>query len=276
VRVAAAVCAAAAAVVAAPAQAQTLEPPPPLGPQAPAYPPPTYVPGEPTSGPMTGSTASGPRNADDEKKDSGLGLEWVWIDADLGGAYVGLDSINKSNLQIQSTKSGGVQGSVAAGVRLLFFTLGLRARDLFLSNLSLWELDGEAAFHTRIDHFDPYIGVRGGYAFNGSLGSGATEAFNGATPSGVSLHGWNVGPMLGCEYYFNHFVSVGLELNVEFLFLERPPVQPPAALTDPALQMGLTPMQMQQAQQLATAYRASGSSVGFGAIGSVRILGVHF
>ena len=60
-----------------------------------------------------------------------------------------------------------------AGVRLLFFTLGARARDLQLSGFNLWELDGEAAFHIRIWRIDPYFGVRGGYAFVGSLGSGA-------------------------------------------------------------------------------------------------------
>jgi hypothetical protein len=265
-------CAAGAAVLVAgaPARAQSLEPPPPLSPQAPGYPPPAYVPGDATTGPMTLS-----RNSDDEHKDSGLGLEWVYLDADVGAAYVGLDSLNSSNLQLQATKSGGPTFSAAAGIRLFFLTIGLRARDMVLTNMSLWELNGEVALHTRLDHFDPYIGLRGGYAFDGSLSSGAGQAFQGQSPTGISVHGWNVGPMLGFDYYFNHFLSLGIDINAEFLFLERPPVEPPAALTNPALQTALTPAQRQQAQQLATAYKESGSSVGFGGEGSLH-LGVHF
>jgi hypothetical protein len=249
---------AAAGLYALPAHAQNLEPPPPLSQPAPGYPSPGYVPGAATSGPMTAR-----RNADDESKDSGLGLEWVWLTADVGAAYVGLDSLNSSKLELQTTKSSGPSFSVGAGVRLLFLTVGVRARDLLLSNLSLWEVNGEVAFHTRIDHVDPYFGFRGGYAFDGSLGSGTVQEINGSSPS-LSVHGWNVGPFLGCDYYFNHYLSVGLELNVEFLFLQRPPVVnlPPAFLAQ------LTAEEKQ-------AYQESGSSVGFGANGAAHI-GLHF
>lgn len=251
-----------------PALAQTLEPPPPLSPQTPGSPTPAYVPGDATTGPMTPS-----RGADDEKKDSGLGLEWVYLDADIGAAYVGLDSLNSNNLQIQSKGRAGPTFSAAAGVRLLFLTIGVRARDLVFSDLSLWELNGEIALHTRLDHFDPYIGLRGGYAFDGSLSGGAVQAFQGGTPSGVNVHGWNVGPMIGCDYYFNHFLSLGIDVNAEFLFLERPPAQLPAALANPPVP--LNPMQQMQLQQLQTAYKESGSSVGFGGEGSLHF-GVHF
>jgi hypothetical protein len=250
-----------------PGRAQSLEPPPPLSQPAPGYPSPTYVPGDATSGPMTG-----PRNADDERKDSGLGLEWVWLQPIVGATYVGLDSFNSSNLQLQTTKSAGAEVGVAGGVRLLFLSLGISARDLLLNEMSLWELDADVAFHTRVDHVDPYFGLRGGYSFDGSLGSGAGEAFDGASPSGISLHGWNAGLIVGCDYYFNHYVSLGIEAGVQFLFLQRPPVQPPAILTNPP--PGLTPAQQQQAQALAQAYRESGSSVGFGADGTLH-LGLH-
>jgi hypothetical protein len=238
-----------------PAFAQDLQPPPPMSaPSTPStpYSPTPYSPGA-TSGPVYG-------NANDEPKDSGLGLEWVWINADIGVDYTSMDSLSSSNLGIQKASSFGPAVGVGAGVRLLFFTLGARVRDLQLSDFSLWEVNGEAAFHIRIDHVDPYFGVRGGYAFVGTLSSDAVAS--GA--SDFSVHGFNAGLMFGFDYYFNHLFSVGLDGNPEFLFLQRPPI---VSLT-PAQQMFLN------AQQLA-AYQQSGSSVGFGFAGTAHF-GVHF
>ena len=199
----------------------------------------------------------------------------MWLGADVGASYVALDSFNANKLQIQTTKSGGPAFSVGAGVRLLSLTLGLRARELDLSDFSLWELDAEIALHSRIDRLDPYVGVRGGYAFDGSLSSGATQAVNGTSPSGVSVHGENVGLALGCDYYFNHFFSLGVDLNGEVLILERPPATPPSALTNPAVLMLLSPADQAKAQAAAQVYRESGSSVGMGLTGAAH-LGLHF
>ena len=151
------------------ASAQDLEAPPPMAtsPSAPAYSP----------------------NASDQSQDSGLGLEWVYLNADVGGAYTNMQSFSESNLAIQQASSQGAAFGVGAGVRLLFFTIGARARDLQLSNFNLWELDGEAAFHIRIWRIDPYFGVRGGYAFVGSLGSGAVSVASGGSASDVSVPG---------------------------------------------------------------------------------------
>lgn len=258
-----------AALSASPASfAQDLQPPPPMSapgpgtpyaqgpyaapPNAPYSPISPYSPGA-TSGPVYG-------NANDESKDSGLGLEWVWINADIGVDYTSMNSVSSSNLQIQKASSFGPAFGIGAGVRLLFFTAGVRVRDLQLTDFSLWEVNGEAAFHMRIDHVDPYFGVRGGYAFVGTLSSDAVA--NGA--SDFSVHGFNAGLMFGFDYYFNHLISVGLDGNPEFLFLQRPPVVslPPAVLAQ------LTPQQQ-------TAYQQSGSSVGFGFAGTAH-LGVHF
>jgi hypothetical protein len=207
-------------------------------------------------------------NAQDESKDSGLGLEWVWLNADVGVSYIGLDSLNSNNFQIQNTKSVGPAFGAGVGVRLLFLTVGVRARDVPLSALNLWELDGEIAMHTRIDRLDPYIGVRGGYAFDGSLSSGAVQAVQGQSPPGFSVHGWNVGPMLGCDYYFSHYFSLGLDLSAEFLFLQRD--KPPLPANFNSL-----PAPVQMAYTNSPVYQASGTSVGFGGAAAAH-LGVHF
>jgi hypothetical protein len=230
------------------ASAQDLEPPPPMAP-APAYPPPAASP------------------PSDEGQDSGLGLEWVYLNADAGFGYTNMSSLSETTLAIQKTSSAGGAFGVGAGVRLLFFTVGARARDLQLSAFNLWELDGEAAFHIRIWRIDPYFGVRGGYAFVGKLDSGSVGVAAGGSSSDVSVHGVNIGPMFGIDVYASKLISVGIDANMEFLFLKRPPAPLPAGVT--TADIAMLPPQQQQLYQL------SGSSVGLGVVGTAH-LGVHF
>ncbi|MGH7271333.1 MAG: hypothetical protein ACREJ3_12970, partial [Polyangiaceae bacterium] len=184
----------------------------------------------------------------DESEDSGLGLEWVYINGGAGFGYTNMASFSATNLAVQKASSSGPSFDIGAGVRLLFFTVGLRARDLVLSDFNLWELDGEAAFHMRIWHLDPYLGIRGGYATVGSFNGGALAG----SSADVSVHGFNVGPMFGMDYYFSSLVSLGAEVNAELLFLQRP--QPPLP---PGVTQADVAMLPPQDQQL---YKVSGSS----------------
>lgn len=185
------------------------------------YPP---APGNPSNQPP-------PPASSDESQDSGLGLEWVWLNADAGFGYVNMASFSESNLSIQKNSSSGPAFGIGAGVRLLFLTAGVRARDLQLSAFNLWEIDGEAALHMRIWRIDPYFGARGGYAFVGSLDSSSVQTAAGTQPSDVAVHGFNVGAMVGIDYYFSSLVSLGFDGNMEFLFLKRPPVPLPAGVS---------------------------------------------
>jgi hypothetical protein len=224
------------------ASAQDLNAPPPM---STAPPPATYS------------------STSDESQDSGLGLEWVYLNADAGFAYAKMASFSQTNLALQQTKSAGGAFGIGAGVRLLFFTLGVRARDLQLSDFNLWELDAEAAFHIRIWRIDPYFGVRGGYAFVGTLNSSAVDA----NSSDVSVHGFNVGPMFGIDVYLSKLVSIGGEANAELIYLKRPPVALPSGVTPQDVSM-LSPAQ----QEL---YNQSGSSFGLGVVATAH-LGLHF
>jgi hypothetical protein len=253
------------------AHAQGLEPPPPL-------------PGYPTqTAPTTGYQSA---QSDEEKKDSGLGLEWVYLNAEAGVSYVDLKSFNASNLGLNNTSAGGPSFGFGAGVRLIFFTLGVRARDLSLSDIgNLWMLNLEAAFHTRFGRVDPYFGVRGGYNFVGSLSTSSLQtASTGGTPPGVDVHGWNVGPMFGMDFYPTKRISLGFDLDSQFLFLQRPsPALPcPAGLSQSQCQTALMtgssmipPQYQQQYQAFKVLYDNQGSSVGFG-FSALAHLGIHF
>jgi hypothetical protein len=235
------------------ARAQGLEPPPPLPPAS------------PSSAATLPSTPVMPARSSEESQDSGLGLEWVWLNAEVGVGYVNMQSFSASNLGLQKAESTGPEFGVAAGIRLIFLTLGVRVRNELLSSIgSLWELNAEAALHTRILRIDPYFGVRGGYNFVGSLSSDSVQVASGGSPSDVSVHGFNVGPMVGIDIYLAKVVSIGGDVDAQFLFLQRPKPPLPAGITE----MNLPP----QYRQL---YDNSGSSVGFGVTAAAH-LGIHF
>lgn len=242
-----------------------LSPAPPFAGAPPqAYPTTTGVaPGTATSGAMPDAAS---KKSDDEARDSGLGLEWLWLKGDLGASYVGLDSLNSSTFSLQHSSSAGPAFGVGAGVRLLFFTLGAVARDLQLSAFNLWEINADASFHMRIDRTDPYFGLRGGYAFVGTLSSSAIGSPSGTSPD-VSVHGYNAGFVAGCDYYFNHYLSLGIDLNPEFLFLKRPKAALPA-------DFDALPAAVQMEVLASPLYQESGTSIGFGFTGTAH-LGVH-
>jgi hypothetical protein len=199
-----------------------------------------------------------------------------------------MTSFNASNLGLTSTSAGGPSFGVGAGVRLIFFTLGVRAREASLSDIgSLWLLNLEAAFHTRFGRVDPYFGLRGGYNFVGSLNTGSLQtASTGGTPPGVDVHGWNVGPMFGMDFYLAKYISLGFDVDSQFLFLQRPAPAPscPSSLglsqsqCSAALQAGssmIPPQYQQQYNSYKFLYQNQGSSVGFG-FDALAHLGVHF
>jgi hypothetical protein len=245
------------ALFASTASAQALEPP--AG----------YPGGPPLATPPTETSASNPAiSGNEERKDSGLGLEWVYLNADVGGGFASMDSFNSKTLGLEKTSAGGPAFGAAAGIRLFFFSFGARVRDLQLAGIGdLWELSGEAAFHTRIGHVDPYFGVRGGYNFVGSLNGSTVSVATGDTPSSVSVHGFDVGPMVGIDFYLAKYVSLGIDAELQFLFLQRPKVALPPGITE--AQVASLP---QQEQQL---YTESGNSAGFAFVPTVH-LGIHF
>ncbi len=197
----------------------------------------------------------------DTRQNGGTTLEWVYLNADAGFAGADLASLKSTRWELQDTSSVGPAFGIAAGVRLLFLALGVRVRDLQLSAFNLWEINAEAAFHMKVWRIDPYFGVRGGYAFMGGMSAEALQTSTGTAASDVTVHGWNVGPMLGLDVYFSKLISVGVDANAEVLLLRRPPLP---------LQPGQT-----IAPQYQALYADSGSSVGAGFVGMAH-LGVHF
>lgn len=239
------------------ARAQDLAPPPPIDPNSPGAPN--------TAGKLNEDGKSTTQQLDDaEKKDSGRNFELIYLNGDVGASYISMDSFSASNLAVQKTNSFGPAFSVGAGIRLLILAAGVRLRLNQLSSFSMWQANGEVAFHFTESKFDPYLGVHGGYSFLGTLNSSSLDDATSSSASDVSVHGFNAGLDLGFDYYLSSLFSIGFSAMGEALFLKRPPVSLPAGI--PAAQADKI-----KSQPL---YANSGNSAGVGVGGFLR-LGLH-
>jgi hypothetical protein len=218
------------------------------------------------AGAQTAQVAETNRTLDQgEHEDSGRGLEWVWLNAELGASYINMEQFNSNNLALEKSSSAGPMFGLGAGIRLVVFTFGVRARLHQLSVFNLWEVNGEIGLHVPIKKLDPYVSLHGGYAFVGRLSSDSLSTTSSSSAGDVSIHGFDVGLSGGLDYYFTKALSLGLDVTLDALFLNRPPTPLPP---------GLTPAQ-QQAIKTQPLYANSGDSAGFGLNGSLHF-GVHF
>ncbi len=207
--------------------------------------------------------AESQRLASDEKKDSGRVLEIVWANVEAGVGYVNMQSLIGSNFQVQNSSSTGGMFGVGAGIRLLIFTIGVRARLNELSAFNLWETNGEFGVHLPIKKWDPYLSLHGGYTFVGTLSSSALDASLSSAATDISIHGADTGLSMGVDYYVIPYLSLGLDVTADALFLSRPPiVSLPASVSG-----ALTPTEQ-------AALKASGDAVGIGGSGSFHV-GLH-
>jgi hypothetical protein len=89
----------------------------------------------------------------------------------------------------------------------------------------------------------------------------------------VSVHGFNVGPMFGIDLYLAKVVSIGLDIDSQFLFLQRP--KPPLPCPAGTQSQCQALFNMNATAQEKTLYNNSGSSVGFGFTAAAHV-GIHF
>lgn len=234
---------------------------------------------EPAPRSTAGTEADAPSSGD-APRDQGLGLEWVWLNADVGFSYMDLKSADLAispaggtPITIVDTTSAGATYGFGAGIRLLFLTLGLRARNHAAMNL--WQIDGEVGLHGRVGRLDPYFAARFGYDTVGTLGQSVQVVGSRVPPPDLAVHGWNGGLALGFDYYFAHAISLGVEAAGDVVYLKRQPATPPSLTPQQQAAIDADPAARAQYQKLLDAYQASASSVGFGGAVTAHV-GVHF
>lgn len=225
-------------------------------------------PGSGTSGSSNYDPGQSPSTVDTleqaDKRDSGRGLEFIWARGEVGYQTLSLNTFHANDLvdaaTVQTSQNGPMFG-VAAGVRLIFLTLGGHFRYGDFSAWQLWTLDAEAGLHFPIGKLEPYFSFAAGYASVGSLNS-----LSNVQGAGVDIHGWNARMGFGVDYYFNHYLSVGALLTGDALYLKRKSQTlaiPPELASDP------------RAAQAQRVYANDGSS--WGGAGTLSlVVGFHF
>ncbi len=125
---------------------------------APAQPPPGQGPpgGAPTQTEM--------RLREAEARDSGRGLEKLWVAPEIGFVTARFGDFGGG-----SVSRSGVQVGTGVGARLLFFTLGVRGRLAFLDGAKLFSVGPEAGFHVPLGNLEPYGFLGAGYSSLGGL-----------------------------------------------------------------------------------------------------------
>lgn len=178
-----------------------------------------------------------------DQADSGRGLEFLWLSGDIGVLVLDLAPLSRGAIFPGGPESeAGVTYGGGIGVRLLYFTLGVRARGASLGALSVWSVLGELGIRFPIGRFEPFARAGFGYLGTGSMDAEGAQASAGGFASRVSG---------GADYYFSDAFSLGLELSVDIASLSRSALDPndlasgaasPYASSNSALALGFSPV----------------------------------
>ena len=191
-----------------------------------------------------------------DTEDTGRGLEFVWLNGEVGYQTVGLQSLSDSDLvdgtAVQNNQSGLVFGG-GLGVRLFVVTLGARFRYGSFHAWNMWSINAEGAFHIPLGKLDIYFGLGAGY-----VALGGFQVDDETTPglSDLAVNGFDVRLGAGLDYYFSNTFSVGLNLSGEMLLLRRSALDAPAGSPE-------------------SIYTKDGSGVG-AAFTPMAVIGLHF
>jgi hypothetical protein len=187
-----------------------------------------------------------------DRQDAGRGLEFAWAEGFVGYQLLNVTGFSNRDLLETPTKAvSAFSFGGAAGLRLLYFTLGARFRYTPTQDFSFWNLGGEVGLRVPYGSLEPYVQLGLGYAR-----VGRAETQNGTRITGI--HGLSVKLAGGLDYYFSRTFSIGGQVGFDYLSMHRP-AQKSEACADP------TDCVMDK----------KGSSAGF-ALSPQLIVGLHF
>jgi hypothetical protein len=195
-----------------------------------------------------------------EHDDAGRGLEFAYFQVEGGAQLAALTAMSESGTLLPSTGKNSGLGPYfggAAGIRLLFLTVGPRFRYAHFTDWDLWTLNLDLGWHVPLGNLEPYAVLGGGFAKVGRSAEGVTGLSD--VPS---ITGFNVRLGSGLDYYLSNVFSVGAAVQLDFLRLSRSPTTIGLA---PSPQMPVAPASFEQ----------SASSLGL-VLNAGVVLGLHF
>lgn len=189
-----------------------------------------------------------------ERKDAGRGLEFFWVNGEVGAEHVGFRSFSDDGLvdpAVVDTANTGLLYGGGLGFRLVFITGGARFRMAQFSEFKLWTVNLEAGLRIPMGSLEPYVTLGGGYASSASL-----KALGDNGPE-IDVRGFDIRGGAGLDYYLTELFSAGVNLTGDVLFLSRSKID---AAGLPA--------------ESAAVYAEDGSAIG-GGVSLTAVIGVH-
>lgn len=206
-----------------------------------------------------------------DREDSGRGLEYFWLNGEVGVMHVGLQTFKAKQLVdaglVASTQTGPVYGA-GLGLRLLFLTAGARFRLGSFSDWQLWTLNLELGLHMPMGMVEPYFTFGGGYASIGAFNS--DNIGSDLTSAGADITGFDLRGGFGVDIYLSEAFSVGGNLTGGAMFLSRPEPK-----VDPSEISGYDMLSPEQQKSVDEVYANDGSAIG-GALTLTAVVGLHF
>lgn len=153
-----------------------------------------------------------------DRADSGRGLEYVWLSGDVGPAWLDLAPLSRGAIfpGLDET-GGGVAFGGGLGARILYLTVGVRARGMSLSSFSAWSVMGELGVRLPLGRLEPFGRAGFGYLGTGNVSADGAEVSAGGFASRLSG---------GLDYYFSDVFSLGVELSLDLGSLSRRAIDP--------------------------------------------------
>jgi hypothetical protein len=155
---------------------------------------------------------------------------WVWVNADAGYEMLSLRTFradpDKLTADFAPSSGSGAAAGVGLGARIVFFTIGARARVgqfhddapmRTVGDWQLWSLDAEIGFRAPLGRVEPYLTVAGGYAIIGGFDDAVAGVKQGLDVSGAELRGG-----VGVDIFVHPMISLGVNVTAAGLFLARP------------------------------------------------------
>jgi hypothetical protein len=157
----------------------------------------------------------------EESPESEHKLDFLYFKAETGAEYVGLQTLSVKRDVVPFTArrdDTGPFGGAAAGIKLLFLSLGPHFRMSHFRDWDLWTLNLDVAWLAPLGKFEPYVALSGGYARLGRAFDSMSAGQN------VRVTGYDLRFVLGGDYFVARNLSLGAGLSGEVLGMHRPGV----------------------------------------------------
>jgi hypothetical protein len=186
--------------------------------------PPPKVEGQGSEG-TDGATPEGTAAtlAEADREDSGRGLEFVWLNGELGVQHLGFETFSAKDLvgpDVGKRKFTSLIAGAGLGARIVFLTVGARFRYGHSRELKHFTVGAEGAVHFPFGALEPYGGIGVGYARVLKLTRIASLA-SGPSPEMKPIAGFDARLFGGVDYYLTNIFSVGANVSGDVLFLFR-------------------------------------------------------